>query len=687
MILPYRDYETQGKKSQGKKFKNRVMKNSTTISISVISFLIMISLISFGQSNGDYRTKSDGEWGNKQSWQVYSNGNWQNSNSSPQNLQDNSITVRNGHEVVYNKSEVKIGHLIIEQGGALYFENDKGSNGVIKLYGDLQCDGNMGTNGENNNEGFILRLEGSSTEISGEGNCRILEIYKASNDDETDLIINMDMEVMATDDDEAAIYNQVNNSFLNIIVKPGAILQVHSFIDLRVGNENSNKRSTLLLQSDNTGFGSLMGDVEDSDEFNTTVERYLEQNRWHYTCPPVEQTTASVFNNIYLMSFSEVNASWSYITDPATLLQSEMEGYASWASSGLTGSVTLEFNGKINTGEKSINLTNSFNPASINNGFNFVGNPYSCAVDWDANEDNDDVWTKTHIDNAIYFWNPDMGTYGSYVNGIGVNSATNIISAHQGFFVHCNQTSGVLGVKPEAQVHEKDAFLKSSNTIDDIVRLSVNGNGYKDETAIRAWDVASKLFDTGMDALKMFGADDAPHIYSIMDDENMLSINSLPIEENGEVVKLGFKSAVDGTYTLSFDEISGVLANRSIFLEDLLTGEKTELIAGSGYSFAHNASNASHRFNLVFYKTSGTDVTPFNQNELKANVYSYKNMVHIEVAEYSTYTVSICNMMGQEIINDKVSNGIRAYQIDKAGYYIASVVSEAGIKKTKVYIN
>ncbi|MBK6526285.1 MAG: hypothetical protein IPG07_12480 [Crocinitomicaceae bacterium] len=71
-------------------------------------------------------------------------------------------------------------------------------------------------------------------------------------------------------------------------------------------------------------------------------------------------------------------------------------------------------------------------------GWNFEFKSISAAIDW-----NDSTILKTGIDNAIYIWNPELGVYSSYVDGIGTNGGSSVIaSAHKSAFL-CKQMQQV----------------------------------------------------------------------------------------------------------------------------------------------------------------------------------------------------------------------------------------------------
>ena len=92
--------------------------------------------------------------------------------------------------------------------------------------------------------------------------------------------------------------------------------------------------------------------------------------------------------------------------------------------------------GVVNNGNFSVTLYNHDN--LYTKGFNLVGNPYPSPIDWNAAG-----WTKTNIDNALYFFKASTtdqygGTYSSWIGGISNDGSANmnIIPSMQGFFIH-----------------------------------------------------------------------------------------------------------------------------------------------------------------------------------------------------------------------------------------------------------
>ncbi|GAB4318277.1 MAG: hypothetical protein Kow00127_10240 [Bacteroidales bacterium] len=573
-----------------------------------------------------------------------------------------------------NQGEVEILNLIVESGGTLWLGDDKDAED-IDVHGDIICNGIIGGESKDDDDALTLNLVGASTTISGTGSCMFKQIIKNSNQYSlTELVIDMPVELV---DDGTALYNKKNNTELKVRITPNGILDIAGTFDMN--NGNSNKLCSLLIESDETGTGILKAKaITDSDASNTTVEQYLQENRWHYITTPVESATAGVFMDIYLMEFSEPDGTWSYITDPAALLSPEMEGYAAWTSSNLLGNTTLEFSGEIHSGNYEIGLTNTASATHNNKGFNFVGNPYNAPVDWDYEDDKG--WTKENIDDAIYLWNGDLGVYGSYVNGFGINQATSIIPAHQGFFVHCNASTGTLGVDYKAQVAQPASFWKNSNEVTEgVLRLAVTGQGYQDETIIYFDGEASGMVDKSKDAIKMFNAADAVSLYSFSGGQE-LAINGLPDVNH---VMMGMKSNTTGWYTLTWDGAGSFVNYSQVILEDKETGMMIDMKAGNSYSFNHTG-NSAERFTVHFVNTT-TGVEDFVKAVVPVTV-NQGNLV-IDNTNGTIDRLGVYNLAGQEVVVMNPGAGIQEVQLPGSGWYIVRISDGQEIRSEKIWVN
>ncbi len=135
------------------------------------------------------------------------------------------------------------------------------------------------------------------------------------------------------------------------------------------------------LTSDETGYASFIDNGSLVVTGNIKVERYISADRWHYITPPVSDAQADVFTGLWLEYWNEPTNTWNPITSTTEDLLAG-KGYKTWASSGTTGDVTLEFAGTLNTGNFAPAITLTGTPETT--GWNLVGNDFPSAIDWGA---------------------------------------------------------------------------------------------------------------------------------------------------------------------------------------------------------------------------------------------------------------------------------------------------------------
>jgi PKD repeat protein len=463
----------------------------------------------------------------------------------------------------------------------------------------------------------------------------------------------------------------------SVTINPGNALTVNGLLTNNAGNAG------LIIKSDATGTGSLI----ENNGVNATVERYITQNKWHYISAPVDNPAASVFMGMYMMQWNEPAEAWSNISDPNYTMSTDMQGFAIWSQSGQTGNATVTFSGHLNSGSKSIVTTNTAGGLDLHNGYNFVGNPYPSALDWNVNDGNG--WSRTagNIDLAVYIWNQTAGNYGVYVKdgGFGTNGVDNIIPPHQGFFVRCSAATGSLGVNNGARIHNIKEILKSGEDASDHLILMVEGNNYYDEIILKTDVLASVLFDQ-FDALKMYSSVGAPQFYSMSKDGEELSINAFTESEDYRVIPLGLKAGAPCEYSITVKELSGFNTSGKLVLEDLKKGIFTPLFANSSYSFTSDPLDEPGRF--LLHLNSELDVSENLTSNNQIKVYSFDQQVYISSESIMNGLASIYDLTGKEVFKAKL-NGETMKKISlegHSGYLIVKVLTETGNLNQKIFI-
>ncbi|TRZ70043.1 MAG: hypothetical protein D4R97_08900, partial [Bacteroidetes bacterium] len=202
-----------------------------------------------------------------------------------------------------------------------------------------------------------------------------------------------------------------------MIIQPNAYVTIAGGGKLIVSDVTN---GLLTIKSNSSGTGSLVVDANAASSVivaaNSNVELYLtgstsgtETDLWHLVSSPISNGVSGTFLADYLLSYDETTNSFSYII-PTTTALTPMRGYEAWAW--VSGAKTNVFNGSLNNGSQNFNLTRSWitsgDPLYFpgDNGWNLLGNPYPCAIDFDA----ESGWTFGSAQTTVYIWNTS-GTY------------------------------------------------------------------------------------------------------------------------------------------------------------------------------------------------------------------------------------------------------------------------------------
>lgn len=307
-------------------------------------------------------------------------------------------------------------------------------------------------------------------------------------------------------------------------------------------------------------------------------------------------------------------------------------------------------------------------------GWNLLGNPFQSAISWNAMVG---IMPAAVVEAAVYVW--DGAQYVSW-NGFVGELTDGIIPAQNGFFVKAMVDQEIFNIPLSARVHSNIPFYKSN--LANLLKLSANGNNFSDAAFIRFNEAATPLFDGQHDAYKLWGLSNAPQLYSIVPGD-VLSINELPFEGN-EVVNLGFRCGVGGTYSITASGMESFSASTPVMLEDLKLNTIQDLRQNPVYNFTYNTSDNENRFRLHFKAATG-----INDPSLGGiSVYSYNHTVVITNTTGLAGDVRIYDLAGRELINTNIGSQMTTRIPMQAviGTYIVKVITEKGTVNHKVFI-
>ena len=475
-------------------------------------------------------------------------------------------------------------------------------------------------------------------------------------------------------------------TFNSIFLQTGSAVEVNPGKAFTISGYVHNEGG-LELKCDETGSASFLDlypetDINFSGDGEAEVELFLQENQWHYVSSPVNDATANVFFNIYLKQFDEEDSSWVFIVSPDSILN-PMRGYAAWASAELTGSTTVSFTGKPNTGGFSSTLTNHGDAGHNSIGFNFVGNPYPSAIDWQKGAS---AWTRTNIDPTVYLWNPSVGQYGVYnrTNKLGTNGVDSIIPPKQGFFVHVAESgTGTLAVNNNARLHHDKGFFKSGNIsgFNSLLKLTVNGNGYSDETIINFNENTGFGFDSNYDAYKIKGLRESPQLYTHINQVDY-AINTLGKITENLSVQMYFESGVPAIYTISAENTGSFEPETDIWLEDKLESRFQNLRVNPTYSFSSQSDDGPDRFVIHFFEPDLGCAENEGTNSIL--IFSDQNDILINIPEGDKGKAQIYDITGRIIRTVELTQmQTRITGLNRA-FYLLSVHTSKNSKTMKI---
>ncbi|MDO9254729.1 MAG: LamG-like jellyroll fold domain-containing protein [Bacteroidales bacterium] len=424
--------------------------------------------------------------------------------------------------------------------------------------------------------------------------------------------------------------------------------------------------STLTNHVSNTGLvvnsgGSL---IQNTANVAATVKRAITgDDKYHLLISPVNESVvadaASCFTGAYVDRYQESAGEWVRLATGDNVVSDY--GYSiNFAN----GTPELIFPGTLKTSPVNYaNLSYTAAAPGYGSGWNLVGNPYPCGINTAL------LTVPTGINATTYVW--DETGSGNYITlTIGDGSATpGIIAPMQGFFVNTSSATNSLTLANAAKVHG-GIFYKSSNTVPQMLTLSIAGNGYSDKTYVRFDQAATENFDQSLDAYKLSGLDEAPQLYSILPDEKA-AINTLPSFAANQHVPLGLKVGTTATYTINVEGINSFEPSIPISLHDIKLETSVDLRLNPEYSFTASPGDAENRFKLSF-----ATITGLTKPEASGvNVTAAKGIIRVACKDVNSGKVYLYSTAGQLLATSILTSGKATLSVASTGVYLVKVVN------------
>jgi len=482
---------------------------------------------------------------------------------------------------------------------------------------------------------------------------------------------------------EELFYDLTINS--NSTVTLNSLVTVTRQLALTKGTLISGGNLTVDLNTGNIAYftgdaGSVSGTLK--------IKKEIGSSKTHYLASPLNGTTANDFaDNTQVINpstnltrlYEYVDGDWSPIDDLNTPL-SPLKAYSLY----FTAPTTLDFTGTYNHGS----TPSVVNYPNTSSDFQMIGNPFPSTIDWTS-----PGWSKTNINDAIYYWDAANTRYATYVNGLGSNGGTPYIPALQGFFVTTTGTGGSASISMNNSVRttsQTPSLWRTSATTQPVLKLTAQNGSNSDETVVRFSEDASDLFDGSLDALKLKNAGNNPNLFTLTKGKSY-AINSLPLNYIDSTIPLKLEVPVTGTYVISANQFTG-FDTTDIILEDRLLNISYDLKSSDGYSVTLAKGDTASRLFIKFRRADVVTSLP-DHTEGKVTVTSTGKTVNVYFANIAEKEASVIflNLIGQEVgraENVPVAQGIYSKDLNVSpGIYLVKVKAGNTVYTEKIYIN
>jgi hypothetical protein len=369
----------------------------------------------------------------------------------------------------------------------------------------------------------------------------------------------------------------------------------------------------------------------------------------------------------------------------------------------------VQTGGNIDVANKTYNVSYTVSTVPIANGvtearkyfdgWNLAGNPYTCAVDWDAVTYNGIETGVYYYDGTNYQYYITGGGSAPYNIGITANGGSRYIPSGQGFMVKVanvatpaspgDNINTTFTIPNTARVHNDQAYYKAETTsIPNLLRIQIEKDGFTDESVIRSipseFAEVSDEHDAAFDAYKMYSWDKTkPQIFTLNSSQTTnFAINTFGEFDNTKIIPVGIYIGEENNYTIRCTENSFDTCN--VYLHDIFKDKLTKLENDASYTFSSLNGIDKNRFEIVFEKSGNKPISDIDinlfPNPNNGNFFITVNLLTIN------FNIEIKTALGQTVFkNLYINGGTNEINLNKfpSGVYFVDIKLENGKVITK----
>jgi hypothetical protein len=307
-----------------------------------------------------------------------------------------------------------------------------------------------------------------------------------------------------------------------------------------------------------------------------------------------------------------------------------------------------------------------------------AGNPYLSYVKLNRKTGFDDQVQVLHTTGTF------AGTYQPYMMSENV-----VLPPFQAFWVRKNAaaTSNFSVAKSEciSDALSASPFYKVANDYE--MDISVIGNGFSDKTKIAFSQGATDGFDAKYDANKFHSKLGQPTLYTLVGADH-IGINTRLTQTLNDSIPLSFEPGVNGSYTLTFDQLNTFPILTRVLLEDMKTAAAWQnLKQNNVYTFTAATTDDWDRFLIHFSTLVGVEdlVSVLADFQVYPNPFNESTIFSFSGLANQSYALGITDNLGRQIdeirlgpntkeyhyMNSKLSSGVYFVSLESGGKKLA----------------
>jgi len=308
-------------------------------------------------------------------------------------------------------------------------------------------------------------------------------------------------------------------------------------------------------------------------------------------------------------------------------------------------------------------------------GWNLIGNPYTCGLNWNA-------VTTTNVNSTYYVWDPTSSKYqyyspsaltGTYLAASSILSG--VIAPMQALWVQRSSSSAASIVSTMAAagtVLTSPTFYKTAPDNLILYVEDLSDPSLSDAMWITHATGYTNDFEGDQDAWKLHNYGAKASIFSYHNGEK-LAINAIDLGSTASV-PVGVKAPEVGKkYRLVLEQVVNNQDYR-VILEDRLFNSFTD-ITGQGYGFTHSAwQNEDPRF-VVHINQSTVGMGESSASTVKAYQQGERLILQGNGQQHGSYAVSALD--GRVIAQGLLQAGMASIVAPQVGVYIVNFIGAA----------